>query len=767
MRQGIGTSAGRPDGRLKVTGQFAYSSDLWVEGMLWGVTIRSPHPAARIRSVDVDGALATTGVSAVLTHADIPGRPLYGMRKPDQPVLARGEVRYEGEPVALVAAYEPLTARIAAERVLVSYEVLDPVTSAEQAFAPGTRRVNDGGNLVRHVVIDSGDVEKARQRADTIVQGTYQVGMQDQAFLGPESGLAIPSADGSVDLYVATQWLHNDRNQVAASLGLPLEKVRVTLAGVGGSFGGREDLSMQIHACMLALRTGRPVKMVYSRDESFIGHVHRHPARMTYEHGATRDGLLTHVHARVVFDGGAYESTSAEVCDVAASCATGPYRVDNAHVDVLAAFTNNPPCGAMRGFGAVQVCFGYESQMDKLAAALGLHPVELRQRNAIRTGDLFPSQQVLDTPAPVGELLERLMRMPLPAPPSEDERQDPRLRPGGVSNTTRPSDVVRGVGYAVGVKTIAIGHGYPERSTARVRLSVSGDEPLVEVYTAACEVGQGSTTVFGQIARTELSLESVVVMPADTDSGDTGPSSASRQTWITGGAVKLACEAVRDELFARAAGLVDVGTGELICRDGWIKRAGGDESLVSVVEAIGDAPIDAEREFRMRPTVPLDASGHGNANISWGFAAHRAVVDVDLELGLVRVVEIATSQDVGRAMNPLAVEGQIEGGIAQGLGLALMEEIQVSGGKIRNPSFTDYLIPTILDMPPVRSEILELPQPHSPYGLNGIGEPPVVASPAAVAAAVRAATGCELPRIPIRPHDIVAASARLGAEAVR
>ncbi|HEX7267116.1 MAG TPA: molybdopterin cofactor-binding domain-containing protein, partial [Streptosporangiaceae bacterium] len=331
-------SVPRPDGTLKVTGEFAFSSDLWMADMLWGATLRSPHPRARVRAVDLTGALRLPGVAAVLTHDDVPGQKTFGLEAEDQPVLAVDEVRYQGEPVVIVAADHPETARRAAAAIAVDYEVLAPVTDAEAALLPGAVPIHPGGNLVRHVRIRTGD---PHARADIVVSGSYEVGMQDQAFLGPESGLAVPSEDGGIDLFVATQWLHVDQAQIATSLGLPAEKVRLVLAGVGGAFGAREDLSMQIHACLLALHTGRPVKMVYSREESFFGHVHRHPAKLYYHHAAMADGTLVSVTARTYLDGGAYTSSSPAVAANAATLGAGPYQVPNVSIDVYAAFTNN------------------------------------------------------------------------------------------------------------------------------------------------------------------------------------------------------------------------------------------------------------------------------------------------------------------------------------------------------------------------------------------------------------------------------------------
>jgi len=748
---GVGTSAQRPDGVLKTRGEFAYSSDLWHADMIWGATLRSPHPYARIRRVDLTEALKLPGVYAVLTHADVPGTNLYGLEHLDQPVLAVDMVRYQGEPVALVGADHPETARRAIALIDVEYEVLPPITDARVAVHGDGPSLHPGGNVVRHVPIRRGDVAAAKATAEIVVTGDYEVGMQDQAFLGPESGLAVPAEDGGVDLFVATQWLHVDQRQIATALGLPIEKVRMTLAGVGGAFGGREDLSMQVHACLLARYTGRPVKMVYNREESFFGHVHRHPATLHYEHGATRDGQLLYVEARIYLDGGAYASSTPAVVANAATLGVGPYDVAAVSIDCWGAYTNNPPCGAMRGFGAVQAGFAYESQMDKLAAAVGVDPVTIRFRNAMSEGSVMPTGQVVDSAAPVAQLLALVRDKPMPP---VDSTVDIRRLPGGASNTTHGEGVVRGVGYAVGIKNICFSEGFDDYSTARLRLEVVGDEPSVLVHTAAAEVGQGLVTIQQQIVRTELGVQRVTIHPADTTVGNGGSSSASRQTYVTGGAVKAACEAVRARVLTMASARYGIARRELALAGGKIvaEREG---VLADLVDVLGDAAIEETVEWRHRPTEPIDpVTGQGRTHVQYAFAAHRAVVDVDVELGLVRVVELACAQDVGKAMNPQAVVGQIQGGSAQGLGLAVMEEIQITDGKIRNPSFTDYLIPTILDMPPMPIDVLELADPHAPYGLRGVGEPPTISSTPAIVAAIRAATGLALTRAPVRPEHI-------------
>ncbi|WP_308123771.1 molybdopterin cofactor-binding domain-containing protein [Rhodococcus sp. BP-316] len=749
----VGDSPLRPDGTLKVKGEFAYSSDLFIDGMLHGATLRSPHPRARIVSVDISAALALPGVEAVLTHEDVPGRPCFGLDGTwDQPVLAFGEVRHEGEPIVLVAADHPETARRAMERIEVVYEVLEPLCDARRAALDSTYpKVQERGGIARHQPVRVGDVAAARARADVIVSSDFSVGIQDQAFLGPESGLAVPGDDGGVDLYVATQWMHNDLEQIGPCLGLPKEKIRMTLSGVGGAFGGREDLSMQIHAAMLAMYTGKPVRMVYNRYESFFGHVHRHPAQMHYEYGATIDGRLLFADVEIILDGGAYTSATLNVVGNAASLGVGPYVIPNIEIDAYGVYTNNPPCGAMRGFGAVQACFAYESMMDQLAEACGLSPVEVRRVNAVAQGSLLATGQVIEAPAPLAEMLLRAEAMPMPAPL---DTSDIRNLPGGASQTTHGEGVVRGVGYGVGLKNICFSENYDDYSTARVRLEVIGGEVTALVHTAAAEVGQGLVTLEAQIARTELGVSRVTIHPADTTVGNSGSSSASRQSYMTGGAVKAACEAVREAVFVlaglhlgRAAADLTLDGGKVVSR--------ADGVLATIEDVLGDRVVEQTREFHHRPTTGMDpVTGQGASHTQLALCVHRAVVDVDVELGLVKVVEMAAVQDVGKILNRLSLEGQIHGGSAQGLGLALMEEIVVVDGLVKNPSFTDYLIPTILDMPPMKLDILENPDPLAPYGLRGAGEPPTLSSTPAVVAAVRDATGLALTRVPIRPEHI-------------
>ena len=726
---GVGESVRRPDGRPKVTGDFAYASDLVADRMLWGATLRSPFARARLISLDTAPALAMPGVHAVLTQDDVPGMATFGQVDQDQPVFCDGEARYWGEPVAVVAADDPETARLAVNAIVVEWDELPPVSDPEQAAA--------AGDSFRDMEIRRGDPEAV---GTVVIEGVYQTATQDQAPLGPEAGLAVPDDQGGLDLYITSQWVHVDHRQIVACLGMADGQVRCHPAGIGGAFGAREDISLHIHIALLALRTGRPVKMVYNRTESFAGHVKRHPARMWYRHEADADGRLVKVTARLLLDGGAYAHTSPAVIANAAYFTVGPYRCDNVFVEAAVVRTNNPPAGAMRGFGVVQTCFAHESQMDRLAEAVGVGPLELRRRNALVAGDpLNTSGQTIEGSLPTLEVLDALESIPLPP---ESAESDPRRLPGGTGLTTPPSAVRRGVGYALGLKNLAFSEAFDDYADARVVLTSAG----VEVHTAAIEVGQGLVTVCQQIARTVLGVEQVAVIWDDTSQiGSAGSTSASRQTQMTGGAVHAAAVGLLEKILASH-------DGDELTNEG-VRRA--DELVATMAEVCAEGSIENSVRFRHPPTEEPDEFGQGAVHAGFAVAAHRAVVDVDPDLGLVRVLQVDTAQDVGKALNPGAVVGQMEGGILQGVGLAVMEELVIDDGVIRNPTFTDYLLPTFLDAPDVETRIIEDPDHWGPFGAKGVGEPPTISSTPAVVAAIRAATGRPLTRVPVRPEDIV------------
>jgi xanthine dehydrogenase D subunit len=748
LRHGtLGTSASRPDGVAKVQGGFAFSSDMWADNMLWGATLRSPHPYARIVAIDVSGAYAIDGVVTVVTAVDVPGKLTYGLIVQDQPVFAAigDTVRYSGEPIAAVAADHPETCQRALAAIKVTYEVLTPVTDPEDCIAGVAEQIHPDGNIFRHQRIVSGDTSVV---GAVQVEGEYEIGMQDQAFLGLESALAIPDSNGAgLEMYVATQWLHEDRKQIADCLNIPEENIRLVLGGVGGAFGAREDISLQVHTALLAMKAGRPVRISYGREESFYGHVHRHPAKIWMKHHADLNGKIVKIESRMVFDGGAYCSTSPAVLINGITHTQGPYKCDNAIVDGWAVRTNNPPCGAMRGFGVVQACFAHESQMEKLAAAVGVSPVEIRLLNAMETGDRMITGQIMDSVAPVAQCIRETDAIPMPAP--LENNADLRTIPGGTGLTAQPSNIRRGVGWGVSIKNLMYSEGFDDFSTARCRIS----NGVVTIKFATSEVGQGFTMLAQQIARTVLGVDEVILDTIDTQVGSAGSTSASRQTWMSGGAVQVACQAALAQLFDHVATKFEMTRSELEI-DGTDIVDRLTERRVTVSEAISEIEIDCTEEYHHPPTEDLDENGQGNCHVAYAFVAHRAVVDVDPELGLIKVVQIATAQDVGRVLNPLAAMGQIEGGIAQGLGLAVMEEIIVKDGKVRNPSFTDYLLPTFLDSPTVEMVFIEEHEPKSPLGAKGIGEPPCISVTPAIANAIRQAVGRELPRVPIRPYDI-------------
>lgn len=706
VRGGVGDSVIRPDGDPKVRGEFEYLGDMEVEGQLWMSTRRADVAHARIVSIDATAALAMPGVELVLTIDDVPGHRYQGQIVTDQPVFAEDLIRHWGEAIAVAVAGDEETARLAADAIDVVLEPLEPLVDVREAL--------HRGEVFRSVTVRSGPDDS---HGSVVVEGEYEIASQDQAALGTEAGLAVPDGQGGVDLWGPTQWTHVDHGQIVACLGLEEEEVRIHISGLGGAFGSREDLSVQTHLALAAIRTGRPVKVVYDRTQSFASHVKRHAARMRYRHEADPDGTLIRVEAELLLDGGAYHMTTDAVVANSAYFAVGPYKVESVRVEAHSLRTNHLPSGAMRGFGANQVMFAAEAQMDRLARELDLDPMEFRLKNVLREGDRMPTTlQVIGDVLPSDEVIESLLAMPIV---DDDHSKDPRRLPGGTGLTTGRQHVVRGVGYAMGFKNLAFSEAFDDYADAEVELNESG----AIVRTAAIEVGQGMVTVLQQIARSALGVESVDVEFVDTSRiGSAGSTSASRQTQMTGGAVLKACRQIEERIADLAAG-----------------------------------PIVERARFRHPATVKPDADGHGDLHAGFCVAAQRAVVDVDLELGLVRVVQIDTAQEVGKALNPMQVIGQVEGGAAQGVGHAVMEELLYDNGVLLNPNFTDYLIPTILDMPDIEAVVIEEPSSWGPFGAKGFSEVPTIAATPAVMAAVRNATGLDLTRAPLRPDDIALA----------
>ncbi|MEV4558993.1 xanthine dehydrogenase family protein molybdopterin-binding subunit [Kitasatospora sp. NPDC049285] len=748
---GLGSSPLRTDALPKALGIYPYAADLWAEGLLWGAVLRSPHPHARIVSVDTSAALAVPGVHAVVTAADLPpgpdgtpdGAPA-GPIAADRPVLAATVVRHHGEPVAAVAADHPDTARLAAAAIVVEYEPLEPVTDPEASFhAPP---LHPDGNLFRHLPLRTGDPDAI---GEIVVEGLYQVGRQDPAPIGAEAGLAVPRPDGGVELHLSSTDPHGDRDRTAACLGLDPDRVRLVVTGVPGATSDREDLSFQVTLALLALRTGRPVKMALTRAESFQAHTSRHPALLRYRHHADAEGRLVKVEAQILLDGGAYADVSAEALAAAVAFSVGPYTCPNVFVDAWAVRTNNPPAGRMRGEGALQTCFAYESQLDQLAKQIGVDPVEIRRRNAMATGDPLPTGQAVTCPAPVAALLDAVSDSPLPALPVDDPEAD-WLLPGGPGGAGDPTAVRRGIGYAVGMVHMLGAEGEDEVATATVR--VSGDHATV--ICAAVDSGQGFATLARQIVQSVLGVSEVYIAPVDSDQSAAGPAARGRHTWVSGGAVERAALMVRHQMLQPIAADFGMSVELLTITDGKISSYDGVLGM-PVSEALEGRELWATAQCRPHPTEPLDPeTGQGDAFVSIAFCAMRAVVDVDIELGAVRVVDVTVAQDVGRALNPRQIEDRIEAAVAQGVGLALLEDLRTDNGVLLNPSLTGYRLPTALDTPDIRiAALLEERDVVATFGAKAVSAVPAVVAPAAIAAAVRAATGLPVGRLPIPPED--------------
>ncbi|MYR17687.1 molybdopterin cofactor-binding domain-containing protein, partial [Streptomyces sp. SID6137] len=543
---------------------------------------------------------------------------------------------------------------------------------------------------------------------------------------------------------------HHDRDTAAACFGLSPDRVKIVVTGVPGATADREDGSFQLPLGLLALRTGLPVKLTASREESFLGHAHRHPTLLRYRHHADAEGNLVKVEAQILLDAGAYADTSAEALAAAVSFACGPYVVPNAFIEGWAVRTNNPPSGHVRGEGAMQVCAAYEAQMDKLARKLDMDPAELRLRNALATGDVLPIGQTVTCPAPVAELLQAVRDFPLPELPKDTPEED-WLLPGGPEGAGEPGAVRRGVGYGLGMVHMLGGEGADEVSTATVKVH----DGIATVLCAAVEAGQGFTTLARQIVQETLGIEEVRVAPVDTDQPPSGPGSRGRHTWVSGGAVERAAKMVRTQLLQPLAHKFGMSTELLQIDDGKITSYDGVLST-TVTEALDGKELWATAQCRPHPTEPLDAAGQGDAFVGLAFCAIRAVVDVDIELGSVRVVELAVAQDVGRVLNPAQLAARIEAGVTQGVGIALTENLRTPRGLIRHPDLTGYALPTALDVPDIRIvKLVEERDVVAPFGAKSVSAVPVVTSPAAIASAVRAATGRPVNRLPIRPQAAV------------
>ena len=727
--QTIGKSLPRVDARGKVTGASPYSGDLSMPGMLHMKMLFAGRPHARVLRVDTSKAEVAPGVVAVYTAKDVPVNE-YGLQWQDQPVLCgpgstkpgADVVRFVGDQVAVVVADTEAEAASAVKMIEVEYADLPVVIDAEEAMKPGAPRIHEhigDSNICVHYKIRKGNVEDGFARSDVIVEGEYRTPVQEHAYLQPEAGLAYIDEAGLITVVCGGQWTHEDQHQVAHSLGMPDEKIRVVYPAIGGAFGGREDMSVQIVLALATWKLNRPVRIIWSRQESMIGHGKRHATVIRAKWGATNNGKVNAIENEIIGDGGAYMYTSNKVLGNSAITSTGAYFIPNVKTDVYGVYTNNVPGAAFRGFGAPQALFMAEMQMDKLAEKLGMDPVKFRLKNALRDGD----------PLGVGT--------PSPSPVSVVQCIEAARDRFGWKADHRPSSlvnglpsIVRGQGFAAGFKNIGFSFGYQENCWAKIELHGKSQIERVVLYHSGAEVGQGTHTVMMQMAAeaTGVPFEKVELIASDTaTTGNSGSVSASRMTFMAGNAIRGAADAA-------------------------LKKWGSEER-----PAIGEFKYLAPR------TTQFDHdTGYSTPNFAYAFVAQAAEVEVDTETGHVRVIRFVSADDLGKPINPALVEGQIEGAVVQAQGYTLLEDYKTKNGRVLTDQLSTYLIPTIWDIPEkVESVILEIPDPNGPWGARGVGELPYLAVAPAIASAIHDATGVWIDEFPVTPERVLRAVGKL------
>ena len=739
----VGSSVSRFDAHAKVTGELLYAGDINLPDQLHMKVLWPDRPHARITRFDIAPALAAPGVVAVLTADDVPVNE-YGLIMPDQEVLVGrvgGVVRCILDQVALVIAETEAQAEAALDLIDIEYEDLPSVFSIAEAMAPEAPIVHPekgDSNVLLHYKIRHGDVEAAFAQADVIVEGEYSTHPQEHAFLQTESGVAHVRADGKVEIFTGGQWMHEDREQVAHALGLPDDMVVIHYAGIGGAFGGKEDMSVQIILGLAAYKLRRPVKVVWSRSESIIGHHKRHASVARAKWGATKDGRVIAMQVDVSTDAGAYAYTSTKVLGNLTLACLGPYDIANAHVDARTVYTNNIAAGAFRGFGGPQGHWIAEMQMNRLAEALDMDPVELRMRNVLREGSTIATGSEMPPGVTVGQVLEQTAlaagwrqtesgwARPASAAPPLELPPTHRVR----SLDASPGRKARGVGIAASFKNVGFSLGAPEECYATVELHGDGEIERVVLRHAGAEVGQGSHTAFRQFVAEalELPVERVELIASDTDETDnSGSVSASRMTFMAGNAI--------------------LGAAQLA------KQMWEDEE---------DRPCIATYRYTPRPTSGYDPkTGASDPNITYGYCVQAAEVEVDLDTGHITVLRLWSGNDVGKAVNPQQVEGQIEGAVAQSVGWTIQEDFKQENGRVLTNQLSTYLIPTVLDVPvEMHPIVLEYPDPQGPLGARGMAEMPFIPTAPAITAAVHAATGVWFHDLPLSPERVAMRLAR-------
>ena len=724
----IGQSIIKIDAIDKVTGKAKYSGDIEMPGMLYAKTLFAERPHAKIVAIDISQAKKMSGVIEVLTAKEVPVNE-YGLQKADQPVLCgpgsqkygADIVRFVGDQIAVVVAESPQIAAQAAKRIVVTFEDLPVVSNPQDGLAEGAFPVHpeiSESNVCVHDRIRKGDIDKGFAQADVIVESDYSLPYQEHVFMEPEAAVAYLDEDGSVTVYCAGQWTHTDQEQIAHALDLPLDQVRIIYAAIGGAFGGREDMSVQITLALAAIKTGKPVKMVWSRRESMIGHCKRHPIKAHARWGATKEGKLVAAEMEFIADAGAYLYTSNKVLGNTTIVCTGPYAIPNVKVDTVGVYTNNVPSAAFRGFGGPQGIFVAEMQVSKLAAELGIDPVDFRLRNALRPGDtLDVGTAPIDRVSAV-EVINAAAQKSGWSSDGDNHWISPDSEKPANKNKKR------GWGFAAGFKNVGFSFGYQENSWAKVELIGKKEIEKAILYQAGADVGQGAHTAMIQMTAEALNLPSdkVEIRASDTaTSGSSGSASASRLTFMSGNAIIGAVEKAIDS---------------------WSN---------------GERPAIGEFTYLAPKTTPFnEETGYAMPNFCYAYSAQGVQVEVDIETGDVRLLKVISANDVGKAIHPGMIKGQIEGAVVQAQGYAVMENFQTKNGFVITDSLSTYLVPTIMDVPDtVDSVILELEESSGPFGAVGVGELPFLPLPPAIMAAIYDAVGVWVNKLPAKQEIIL------------
>ena len=737
----IGQVVARPDGVEKVDGSAKFADDYSFPGMLYGATLRAGTPHAILLKLDISAANMAEGVAGILTAEDIPGEVNHGLVVKDWPALVGiGEkVRYVGDAVALVVADTPESAQRALDLIEAEYEDLPVVSDPVQAREADAPDIHENGNLLKHIKVRKGDLEVGFEEADIILEDTYHTAITEHAFLEPECAIARLTDEGRIEVYVGSQIPYADRSQIARCLDMAEDEVRVIGTLIGGGFGGKEDIAGQIHAAMLAKATGRPVKVLYDRHESMLVHPKRHATQIRVKLGAKNDGTLVAVETELYGDTGAYASLGEKVMTRATTHSAGPYVVPHVKADCYAMYTNNPPAGAFRGFGVTQSAFAVESMMDDLAEQLELDPIELRRKNALEVGSLTNTGQELRESAGLIECINQVTAR------IQDFSQEPFVAqvPQGRPRTRRAW------GIAAAYKNTGLGGGAPDKASAEVELYEDG---VVEVRTSSAELGQGLVAVLQMIAAEELTvpIDRVRVLLSDTDlTPDGGPTTASRQTYVTGNAVRHAADVVKQAVATTLAEHYDVPPAQIEFHEGLAQVNGHQVTLGEAATLMKEEGHDARATYEYwAPSTQALGTG-GDMHFAFSFAAQAAEVEVDLDTGEVEVLRVIAANDVGRVINPLGFLGQIEGGVMMGIGNAITEEFIVEKGMVITDRLARYRMPGIMHSPEIISIPVEHPAADGPYGAKGVGEISSIPTTPAITNAVYHACGVRIKSLPV------------------